>query len=401
MLSMVCPMYVAEISPPEIRGTLLVLEELSIVTGIVVAFWITYATRLIDSEWYVWFYHPTQLLTETRAWRFPFLLQVLPGLILAIGALSLPFSPRWLASKGRYKETLSTLSTLRQLPPTDSRVQQEYASIKTETLQQSTSTTFLTLFQPAHLPRTHIALLIPAFQQWVGINALIYYAPTLLTTLHLPAHTRLLFSGFLNMAQLLGVTSAIWSMDSLGRRPLLLIGSLAMCLSHTLLAILTSSSSSSSTSSSQLTPSASPSTAPDASRWISLACLFIYMIFFGATWGPVGWTIPGEIFGSSVRAKGVALATASNWFNNFVIGLVTPPLVQRTGSGVWMFFAVFCALSLVWTWFVVPETKGRTLEDMDRIFTSRPGSATNKGTSRAVSGQDVAGGYREEASDRV
>jgi hypothetical protein len=92
------------------------------------------------------------------------------------------------------------------------------------------------------------------------------------------------------------------------------------------------------------------------------------MISFGATWGPVPWAMPSEIFPSSLRAKGVALSTCSNWFNNFIIGLITPPLVQNTGFGAYVFFAVFCLLSFAWTYFFVPETNGRTLEQMDMVF---------------------------------
>lgn len=102
--------------------------------------------------------------------------------------------------------------------------------------------------------------------------------------------------------------------------------------------------------------------------WASVAMLLFYMIAFGASWGPVPWALPSEIFPSSLRAKGVALSTCSNWLNNFIIGLVTPPLVQKTGYGAYVFFAVFCLLSLVWTYFVVPETKGKGLEEMDKVF---------------------------------
>lgn len=115
MLSMVAPLYISEISPPEIRGALLILEELSIVFGIVGAFWITYGTRFISGEW---------------AWRFPFLLQLIPGLVLGMGILFLPFSPRWLASKGRNKEALRSLCKLRQLPCNDARVLRERYDIR-------------------------------------------------------------------------------------------------------------------------------------------------------------------------------------------------------------------------------------------------------------------------------
>ena len=117
MLSMVAPLYISEISPPGIRGALLVLEELSIVFGIVVAFWITYGTRYMVGEW---------------AWRLPFLLQLVPGLVLGMGILFLPFSPRWLISKGRDEEALQSLCRLRQLPSSDARVKQEWYDIRAE-----------------------------------------------------------------------------------------------------------------------------------------------------------------------------------------------------------------------------------------------------------------------------
>lgn len=114
---MVVPLYISEISPPEIRGTLLVLEEFSIVLGIVISFWITYGTQYIPSNW---------------SWQLPFLIQIIPGLLLGFGAVFLPFSPRWLASKGREQDALHNLAKIRCLPTTDARVQREWLEIITE-----------------------------------------------------------------------------------------------------------------------------------------------------------------------------------------------------------------------------------------------------------------------------
>ncbi|KXS94355.1 hypothetical protein AC578_3177 [Pseudocercospora eumusae] len=361
MLSMVAPLYISEISPPEIRGSLLVLEEFSIVTGIVIAFWITYGTYYMAGEW---------------AWRLPFLLQLIPGFVLGIGILFLPFSPRWLASRGRDDEALLNLAKLRQLPPTDRRVQLEWFDIRAEValhkeisaerhpkLQDGSKASrfklelasWMDCFKRGCYRRTHVGVGIMFFQQFVGINALIYYSPTLFETMGLDYNMRLIMSGVLNCLQLVGVTSSLWTMDRFGRRPLLMAGSAAMFVAHLIISILVGKFS-------------DDWPAHRAQGWASVAMLLFYMVAFGASWGPVPWAMPAEIFPSSLRAKGVALSTCSNWFNNFIIGLITPPLVQNTGYGAYVFFAVFCLLSGVWTFFFVPETNGKSLEDMDRVF---------------------------------
>ncbi|KAI9810837.1 MAG: hypothetical protein M1827_006044 [Pycnora praestabilis] len=349
MLSMVAPLYIAEVSPPEIRGTLLVLEEFAIVTGIVVAFWITYGTKGMAGEW---------------AWRLPFLLQMVPGLILGVGILFLPFSPRWLVSKGRDQEALTTLGQFRQLPTSDTRVQQEWYDIRAEVafqkemsaerhphLQDRSKASRIKLevvswtdcFKRGCWRRTHVGVGLMFFQQFVGINALIYYSPTLFQTMGLDYDMQLIMSGVLNITQLVGVSTSLWTLDRFGRRPLLLWGSLGMFLSHLIIAILVGKFSKD-----------WPSHRPEG--WTSVAFLLFYMISFGASWGPVPWALPSEIFPSSLRAKG---------------GLITPPLVENTGYGAYVFFAVFCLLSLVWTFFFVPETTGRTLEQMDHVFKDR------------------------------
>lgn len=162
------------------------------------------------------------------------------------------------------------------------------------------------------------------------------YSPTLFKTMGLDYNMQLIMSGVVNICQLVGVTSSIWTMDAFGRRPLLLSGSMIMCLSHLIIAVLVGKFSNN-------------WPAHRAEGWASVAMLLVYMVAFGTSWGPVPWAMPSEIFPSSLRAKGVALSTCSNWLNNFIIGLITPPLVENTGFGAYTFFAVFCLLSFVWT----------------------------------------------------
>ncbi|KAI8660101.1 hypothetical protein NCS57_00986500 [Fusarium keratoplasticum] len=366
-LSMVIPLYISEISPPEIRGTLLVFEELSIVAGIVIAFYITYGTRHISSHW---------------SWQLPFLLQILPGLVLGFGAIFLPYSPRWLASKDREDEALANLAKLRALPATDPRVQREWMEIITEARFQTgilkerhpqlTKRTDISgrirlefvswtdCLKPGCWRRTLVGAGIMFFQQFVGINALIYYSPTLFGTMGLDFDMQLTMSGVLNVTQLIGVLTSLWTLDRFGRRSILLLGSVLMLVAHVIIAALVGKFSDN-------WPS------HKAEGWTSVAFLLFYMLAFGASWGPVPWAMPSEVFPSSLRAKGVAISTCSNWINNFIIGLITPPLVRETGFGAYVFFAVFCLLSFIWVWFSVPETNGKTLEEMDQVFNDRSG----------------------------
>ncbi|KAL1882481.1 hypothetical protein Plec18167_002897 [Paecilomyces lecythidis] len=366
MLAMVAPLYISELAPPEIRGTLLVLQELSIVTAIVVAFYITYGTRFIDSNW---------------SWRLPFLLQIVPAIALAVGVSFLPYSPRWLANKGRDDEALQVLSKVRRLPANDPRVVQEWVEIRSEVAFRKELSVerhgnldkpsrwsriklhiveYMDCFRPGCWKRTHIGIGLMFFQQFGGVNALIYYSPTLFSKMGLDYEMQLTMSGVLNICQVVACLWSLWGIDRFGRRPLLIGGAILMVISHSIIAILVGLFSKSWKS-------------HQAEAWTSVAFLLFFMISYGTSWGPIPWAMPAEIFPASLRAKGMAFSTMSNWLNNFIIGLITPPLVENTGFGAYVFFAVFCLFALVWTWFFVPETNGRTLEQMDQLFHDNSG----------------------------
>jgi sugar porter (SP) family MFS transporter len=409
-LATIAPLYISEIAPPEIRGALLVLQEFSIVLGIVIAFWTTYGTRYVVGEW---------------SWRLPFLLQMVPGLVLGIGIFFLPFSPRWLSSKGRDDEALEVLAKLRRLPSSDSRVFQEWCEIRAEVafkqeinrerhpqLQALTRTNRFKLelaswadcFRHGCWKRTVVGVGIMFFQQFVGINALIYYSPSLFETLGQDYEMQLLLSGIINCTQLVGVMTSLWTMDRFGRRPLLLIGAALMFVCHLIIAVLVGKF-------------GGRWASFPVEGWVAVAFLFFYMFSFGATWGPVPWAMPSEIFPSSLRAKGVALSTCSNWFNNFIIvshflplcfiiftvnshasqGLITPPLIQNTGAGAYTFFAVFCLLAFVFTFICVPETAGKTLEEMDAVFKDISSDAEEQKKTRIMA--DIVEGKRSIHTD--
>ncbi|RAL63199.1 hypothetical protein DID88_004278 [Monilinia fructigena] len=287
----------------EIRGTLLVVEELSIVVGIAIAFWITFGTRYLGGEW---------------SWRLPFFIQIIPALFLGVGVYFLPFSPRWLSYKGRDGEALEALMNLRQLPGSDPRIQLEARQMhdevshireihlqKYENLMESISACskiklelalWRDCFSPESIKRTHIGVVIMFFQQFVGINALIYYSPTLFARLGLGSESQLIMSGTLDICQLFGVTSSLFTMDRFGRRPLLMLGSFFMTISHMIIAVM-------------VRPISYDCELRQVAAWLSVAFLFFYMIVFGPSWGPVpcNWAMPSEIFRTDLRAKGVAL----------------------------------------------------------------------------------------------
>ncbi|OKL61010.1 hypothetical protein UA08_03585 [Talaromyces atroroseus] len=366
MLAMVAPLYISEIAPPEIRGTLLILQELSIVTAIVVAFYTTYGTRFIDGPW---------------SWRLPFLIQMIPAVVLAVGVPFIPYSPRWLVGRGRDEEALAVLCTLRSLSSTDERVLREWCEIRSEAayrkelsaerhpgLQDSSYYSrvmihvhsYLDCFRKGCWKRTHVGIGLMFFQQFAGVNALIYYSPSLFAAMGLDYEMQLDMSGVLNILQMAACFWSLWGMDRLGRRPLLLGGATCMAAAHLIIAALMGKYQNS-----------WPTHRAEA--WGCVAMLFFFMLTYGASWGPIPWAMPAEVFPASLRAKGVAFGTMSNWFNNFIIGLITPPLIQNTGYGAYVFFCVFCVLAIVWVWFVVPETNGRTLEEMDHVFQDNPG----------------------------
>ena len=305
-LSMVVPLYIFEISPPEIRGSLLVFEAFFVVLGIVIAFWITYGARNMNSHW---------------SWQLPFLLQIIPGLLLGFGSFALPFSPRWLAFKGREEESLRTLSKIRRLPETDSRVRKEWIEIVAEARFQasvlsdrhpslSTSTglysktklevlSWLDCFKAGCWRRTLVGAGLMFFQQFIGINALIYYSPTLFGTMGLDLDMQLIMSGILNMIQLFGVATSLWTLDRFGRRPMLLVGTLLTLIPLIIVSV---------------TVGLFSETWPShrAAGWTSVAFWLFYMLVFGSSWAPIPWAVPAEIFPSSLRAKGVSISTCSS-----------------------------------------------------------------------------------------
>ncbi|KAM5347716.1 hypothetical protein ACJ41O_007540 [Fusarium nematophilum] len=359
-LAMGAPIYISEIAPPNLRGTLLVLESVSCVLGVVVSFWITYATRHMEGE---------------ISFRLPFGLQMVCSTILGAGIHFFPYSPRWLALVDRPDDALRSLERLRRLPATDSRVQKEHTGILSEVALQKLiqekrhpgakglkleALGWMDLLRKKSWRRTAIGVGVCFFQQLSGINAFIYYAPTLFESLGQTSEMALIMSGIFNVLQLVAVTICFFIIDMVGRRPLAIFGGFGGATAWGIMAILVGVFSKDWASN-------------PAAGWAAVAMAFCFILIYGVSYAPLGWALPAEVFPNALRSKGVAMSTATVWLFNFVVGVATPPMIEDIGFGVYIFFGSWCFLAGVWAFFLVPETKGKTLEQMDEIFGDHAG----------------------------
>ncbi|KAI0891435.1 general substrate transporter [Annulohypoxylon nitens] len=358
-LAMGAPLYISEIAPPNLRGSLLVLEQISIVIGAIVAYWITYGTRQISGDW---------------AFRLPFLLQMFPALMVGIGIQFFPYSPRWLAMRHRDEDSLRSLEKLRRVPETDSRIQLEWRGILREVELQELAVTrewgtdigFVTLqlkqwgelFKPKFIRRTIIALAIPFFQQFSGVNAFVYYAPIFFAALGQSYENSLILSGMVNIVMFVFAVPLLLFLEHLGRRSLSIIGGVAMGIPHLIMAGIVSKYNDKWETNTGI-------------GWFGVALIYIYIAAYAGSYGPIAWILPAEVFPSAQRAKGVGAATAMNWLSNFIIGVIVPEMQLKLGWGTYLFFGCFCFAASAFSFFFVPETSGKSLEQIASFFGDR------------------------------
>ncbi|KAF5612152.1 quinate transporter [Fusarium sp. NRRL 25303] len=355
-LAMGAPLYISEIAPPNLRGSLLVLEAISIVIGAIIAYWITYGCRDISNDW---------------AFRLPFLLQMVPALMVGIGIQFFPFSPRWLAMRHRNEDALHSLEKLRRLPGSDARIQAEWKGIIREAevhemllnrdhganknpvvleFQQ-----WGDLFKPKYIRRTTVALAIPFFQQFSGINAFVYYAPIFFAALGQDYEMSLILSGMVNICQFVAGIPTFLFLDKIGRRKLSIFGGIAMGIPHIIMAGIVSKYN-------------GKWVENPGMDWFGVALIYIYVLAYASSYGPLAWTLPAEVFPSSKRAKGVGAATAMVWLANFIIGVIVPEMQLKLGWGTYLFFGCFCFAAAIFSFFFVPETAGKSLEQIAGAF---------------------------------
>ncbi|KAI0827510.1 general substrate transporter [Hypoxylon sp. FL0890] len=371
-LATIVPIYNSEVAPPEIRGALVALQQLAITFGIMVSFWIDYGTNYIGG---------TTVGTQTdAAWLVPICLQLFPAVILFVGMIFMPFSPRWLVHHNREDEARKILANLRGLPADHELVELEFLEIKAQSqfekrtvaelfpaLREQTAWNIFklqfvaikSLFQTkAMFKRVAVATVTMFFQQWTGINAVLYYAPSIFKQLGMSDNTTsLLATGVVGIVMFIFTVPAVLYIDRVGRKPILTIGAIGMATCHIIIAVI-------------VAKNADQWASQAAAGWAAVVMVWLFVIHFGYSWGPCAWIIVAEIWPLSSRPYGTSLGASSNWMNNFIVGQVTPIMLNQIGYGTYILFGLLTFMGAGFIWFFVPETKRLTLEEMDVIFGS-------------------------------
>ncbi|KAI0092609.1 general substrate transporter [Irpex rosettiformis] len=335
------PSYHAECSPASSRGSFIMLEGSLITFGIMISY-VYFALFWAKGS--------------SAQWRVPIALQILFAVIMIVGIFYLPESPRWLAKEGRNVEALAVICALEDKEHTDPSVQQTYLGIKEAVAAESRSATgksaiteIFTGGPNQNFRRAALGVIIQCFQQITGINIITYYATLLFERLGLGDVDSRIIAACNGTEYFLASLVAIFLIDRIGRRRLMLFGSVGQTLTMVLLAILGSIDNS-------------------ASQVVSSVLLFVFNSFFAVGWLGMTWLYPAEIVGLRIRAPANALATASNWTFNFMVVMVTGPSFNNISWRTYIVFAALNAFIIPVVYWFFPETAGRSLEDMDVVF---------------------------------
>jgi len=359
-------MYMSEICPRKVRGAVVAAYQFCITIGILLASIVVYAA---------------QSRGDAGQYRIPIATQFTWGVILALGLFFLPESPRYFVKCGRIKDARHSLAALRGQPSDSSSIEAElteiianaeYDRIVTPTTSYISSWTncFTGSIWEAksNIRRTILGVTLQMMQLCTGINFIFYYSTPFLQSTNAISNT-FLVSLIFSLINMLSTPVSFWTIEKFGRRPLLIWGAVGMLLCQFVIAIVGDIVGFNHTH----IDAAGNKTADNISAVnAQIAFICIYIFFFASTWGPGAWVVIGEIFPIPIRARGIALSTASNWFWDATLAILTPYMVGEDKgnlkSNVFFLWGSMCTCAVVCAYFLVPETKGLTLEQVDQLF---------------------------------
>ena len=344
--SVIAPAYISEVSPKAIRGRLASFQQLAITLGI-------FAALLSDQLFAVTAGGASEpSLFGLAAWRWMFLVGIVPSVVYGVLAWRLPESPRYLAGDGREAEAKKVLQTIVPAETVETSLKEITDSIRTEAELEKKSSIRGTRF--GLQPIVWVGIILAVLQQFVGINVIFYYSTTLWQAVGFQEEDSFLISTITAVVNVAVTFIAIFLVDKVGRKPLLVAGSAGMFVSLAMVALAFSQS---------VMVDGEPSL-PGAWGIIALIFANLFVVSFGATWGPLMWVLLGEMFPNRIRATALGIGSAANWIANFIVTISFPVLSGFNLTVTYGIYALFALLSLFFVIAKIPETKGRSLEEM-------------------------------------
>lgn len=327
LASAISPMYISEIAPAHIRGRLIAFNQFAIIFGMLVVYFVNWSIAKGQTiEW-----------INQIGWRYMFMSEAIPAAIFAVLLIFVPETPRYLAMQGQNDKALTILERINGI---DS-AKQIMNDIK-GTVSRSSAKIFS--FGKKVII---IGILLSVFQQFVGINVALYYAPRIFESMGAAKDASLLQTIVMGLVNVVFTVVAILTVDKWGRKPLLITGSIGMAISMIAIGMLSFF---------------------EVIGISTLVFIIVYTASFMMSWGPICWVLIGEIFPNKIRGKAIAIAVATQWAANYFISSTYPAMMELSGGVTYMFYGVMSILSAVFVWKMVPETKGKSLEEMEEVI---------------------------------
>ncbi|CAI7635546.1 hypothetical protein PCG10_000343 [Penicillium crustosum] len=361
-------LYISEICPKKVRGAIVACYQFCVTIGLMLASCLVYGT---------------ENRKDTGSFRIPIAIQFIWAIVLASGLVFLPDSPRYFVKKGRIEDARKALCIVRDQPPDSEYIEAELSEIiANEEYERSVIPdagwfgswkncfTGSLWVQKSNLRRTILGTSLQMMQQWTGVNFIFYFSTTFLQSTGAISNT-FLMSMIFTIVNVFSTPISFYTVEKFGRRPLLIFGALGMLICQFIVAIIGVTIGFNKT---HMTDSGSTIADNISAVNAQVALIAIYIFFFASTWGPGAWILIGEIFPIPIRSRGVALSTASNWLWNTIIAVITPYMVgdnpgeANMRSSVFFVWGSLCAACFVYAYFLVPETKGLSLEQVDKMM---------------------------------
>lgn len=353
--SSVAPVYGSELSPRKIRGLIGGLFQFSVTLGILIMFYICYGLSFVNG---------------VGSFRIAWGLQIIPGLILMIGCFFIPESPRWLAKQGYWEEAEDVVAQVQAKGNReDPDVLIEISEIKEQVMldEHIKAFSYADLFSKKYIQRTFTACFAQIWQQLTGMNTLMYYIVYVFQMAGYEGNATLIASSIQYCLNTGMTIPALYFMDKLGRRPVLLTGAAFMMIWQFsiggLFALYSVPADISETVRIRI-----PEDSGKAAKAV-IACCYLFVVSFACSWGVCIWVYCAEVWGDSAsRQRGAALTTSANWIFNFAIAMFTPNAFKSITWKTYMVFATFCACMFLHVFFFFPETKGKRLEEIGQMW---------------------------------